>query len=39
LIRDLRTYADFINHNQPEHQNHDQYTQTIRPDPAAFGAA
>ena len=37
LIRDLRTYADFINHQN--HPNHDQHTQTIRSEPAALGAA
>ena len=45
LIRNLQTYADFIDQQQTteEHQNHysnhDQHTQTIRPESETLGAA
>jgi hypothetical protein len=38
LIRDLKTYSNFI--NQPtQHHDHDQHTQAICPQPATLGAA
>ena len=42
LIRDLKTYADFIDIHQTDHHqypNHDQHTQTICTEPAALGVA
>jgi len=39
LIRDLKTYSDFINqHHQPTNP-HEQHPQTTRPQPATLGAA
>jgi len=41
LIRDLKIYSEFINHqqNQNPYNNHDPNTETTCPQPAAFGIA
>jgi hypothetical protein len=40
LIRDLKTYSDFINQPNPTPANHhDQHAQTTSPQPSAFGTA